>query len=172
VETGERLSKESFEEYRKQGGLVIGHGIPEDVADMAIAHPEVMVASDGLPSLTGGEHPRGAGTFARVLGRYVREKGSLSLMEALRKMTLMPAQRLESFVPEMQLKGRLGVGTDADITIFDPERVVDRASFQDPALHSQGIVHVLVDGEFVLRDEKIVENVLPGQPIRGDEEVS
>jgi dihydroorotase len=172
VETGERLTEESFDQYRKQGGLVIGHGIPESAADLAIAHPSVMVASDGLPAITGGEHPRGAGTFARVLGRYVREKGALTLMEALKKMTLMPAQRFESFVPAMRKKGRLGAGMDADITIFDAERIIDRATFQDPARPSDGIVHVLVGGEFVLRDEKLVEGVLPGQPVQRDPERS
>jgi len=170
VETGERLSKETFDKYRKQGGLVIGHGIPETVADMAIAHPIVMIASDAIPFISGGEHPRGAGTFSRVLGRHVREKKSLTLMEALRKMTLMPAQRLESHVPKMRLKGRLGEGMDADLTIFDPKRVVDQATFQEPARASQGVVHVLVGGIFVVRDEKLVENVLPGQPIRRDDE--
>jgi dihydroorotase len=168
VATGERLNKETFEAFRKQGGYVIGHGIPQAVVDMAVAHPLIMVASDGLPFVTGGEHPRGAGTFARVLGRYVREKEALSLMEALRKMTLMPAQRLESYVPQMKRKGRISVGKDADIAVFDPARVLDRATFEKPMESSQGIVHVLVGGTFVVRDEKLVENVFPGQPIRRD----
>jgi len=171
VETGERLTKETFEKYRKQGGLVIGHGIPESAADLAIAHPSVMIASDGLPAMTGGEHPRGAGTFARVLGRYVREKQALTLMDALRKMTLAPAQRLELVAPMMKCKGRLGEGMDADITVFDPNRVIDRATFQSPAQVSEGIAHVLVNGVFVLRAGQLVEGVFPGRAIRGEQSV-
>ncbi|NIQ55744.1 MAG: amidohydrolase family protein, partial [Gammaproteobacteria bacterium] len=101
--------------------------------EYAVAHPSVMIASDGTPFVDGRAHPRGAGSFARVLGRYVREEGTLSLMEALRKMTLMPARRLENVVPAMRGKGRVSVGADADLTMFDPEAVVDRATFAEPA---------------------------------------
>jgi len=131
----------------------------------------VMIASDGLPAMTGGEHPRGAGTFARVLGRYVREKQALTLMDALRKMTLAPAQRLELVAPMMKCKGRLGEGMDADITVFDPNRVIDRATFQSPAQVSEGIAHVLVNGVFVLRAGQLVEGVFPGRAIRGEQSV-
>ncbi len=127
-ETGERLTEESFGRYRQMGGQVTMHMTSADVVDAAIAHPLVMIASDGMPMLQGGEHPRGAGTFARVQGRYSRESGALTLMEAIGKMTLMPAQRLESFAPAMRNKGRMRVGADADITVFDPARVIDRAT--------------------------------------------
>jgi N-acyl-D-aspartate/D-glutamate deacylase len=117
--------------------------------------------------ITGGKgHPRGAGTYARVLGRYVREQKALSLMDALRKMTIMPAQRLESTVPMMRGKGRIKVGADADIAIFDPARVVDRATFENPAQYSEGVRHVLVNGVFVVMDSKIVDSVFPGKAIR------
>jgi dihydroorotase len=164
--TGERLTKESFEKYRKQDGWVIIHMIPEAIADLAIEHPLVMVASDGIPFETGGEHPRGAGTFSRILGRYVRERGRLSLMDALRKMTLMPAQRLEGYVPQMKDKGRLRSGANADITIFDPATVADRATYDDPMQPSAGIVHVIVGGRPVVRQGKIVEEAFPGQAVR------
>ena len=164
--TGERLTKETFEKYRKQTGWVIIHMIPESVANLAIENPLVMIASDGIPFDTGGEHPRGAGTFSRVLGHYVRERGQLTLMNALRKMTLMPAQRLERFVPQMQNKGRLREGADADITVFDPASVADRATYEKPMQPSAGIVHVMVGGTLVVKDGKSLEGVLPGQPIR------
>ncbi len=160
VATGERLTAESFPRYRKQGGFVIIHSIPEEIARLAVAHPLVMIASDGILE-NGKGHPRGAGTYARVLGRYVREQHALSLMDALRKMSLMPAQRLG-----IQSKGRLQVGADADITVLDPERVVDRATFENPAQYSEGIPHVLVGGVFVVRDGKFIDGVLPGRGVR------
>jgi N-acyl-D-aspartate/D-glutamate deacylase len=163
--TGERLTAESFARYRKQGGMVVIHSIPEEIARLAVAHPLVMIASDGMID-EGKGHPRGAGTYARVLGRYVREEHVLTLMDALRKMTIMPAQRLEKAAPQMLAKGRIKVGADADITIFDPERVIDRATFENPAQFSEGILHVLVNGTFVVRDGKLVEDVRPGVAIR------
>jgi dihydroorotase len=164
--TGERLTKDTFEKYRKEPGWVIIHMIPESIVDLAIEHPLVMIASDGIPFDTGGEHPRGAGTFSRVLGRYVRERGRLSLMQALRKMTLMPAKRLERFVPQMQNKGRLRVGADADITIFDPSTVEDRGTYEKPMQPSRGVLNVIVSGTFVVRNGKAVEGVFPGKGVR------
>jgi N-acyl-D-aspartate/D-glutamate deacylase len=165
VATGERLTAETYARYRKEGGYVIGHAIPEEISRLAAGNPRVMVASDGLIENRQG-HPRGAGSFARVLGVYVREQKALSLMDAIRKMSLLPAQRLEKAVPAMRLKGRVKVGADADLTIFDPATVIDRATFEQPALYSEGITHVLVAGVFVVRDEKIVEGAKPGQAIR------
>jgi N-acyl-D-aspartate/D-glutamate deacylase len=164
--TGERLTKESWERYRKQSGLLIIHSMSEAIVDVAIAHPLVMIVSAAVPYDTGGEHPRGAGTFSRVLGRYVRERGRLSLMDALRKMTLMPAQRLERFVPMMRHKGRLRVGADADITAFDPATVVDRATYEKPMQPSAGIVHVIVGGISIVRDGTFIEDIFPGRAVR------
>ena len=127
----------------------------------------MIVASDGIPFDSGRAHPRGAGTFARVLGYYVRERDAISLSEAIRKMTLLPAQRLESTVPEMSKKGRVQPGSDADLTIFDPELVIDRATYEEPDRYSEGIVHVLVAGTFVVVDGRLLEDVRPGQPLRG-----
>ncbi|MFV1987267.1 MAG: amidohydrolase family protein [Gemmatimonadota bacterium] len=166
VETGERLDEQSFYERRQTGGTVIAHIIPEDAVRTALANPIVMVASDGTPFVNGRAHPRGAGTFSRVLGRYVRDQGVLTLPDAIRKMTLMPAQRLESFVPQMGNKGRIRVGADADITVFDPDTVIDNATFAEPAQASSGIIYVLVAGTPVVRDAVLQEDVAPGQAIR------
>ena len=136
--------------------------------DALVADPRAMIASDGMPFFEEKVHPRGAGSFARVLGRYVREQHTLSLMDALRKMTLMPAQRLEGFAPALLVKGRVRAGADADLTLFDPARVIDRATLEAPAQPSAGIMHVLVGGVFVVRDEANVAAVTPGQGVRAD----
>jgi len=166
AETGERLTAETFDKYRKQGGIVVIHSIPEEAARTAIANPTVMIASDGM-MITGAKvHPRGQGTFSRVLGHYVREEKALDLMTALRKMTLMPAQRLEKRAPAFQNKGRIRVGSDADITVFDATRVIDKATYDDPLQYSEGIQFVLVNGVPVVKDGQLVEGVFPGRAAR------
>ena len=165
--TGERLTAETFRQYRAIGGWVIAHGRTEEMNEWVTAQTDVMVASDGIPFLYGPAHPRGAGTYARVLGHYVRERGALSLMDALAKMTIQPAQRLEGTAPVMERKGRVQVGSDADLTLFDPETVIDRSTYSDGDEPSAGIVHVMVEGQLVVRDGKVVEGVFPGKAIRG-----
>jgi N-acyl-D-aspartate/D-glutamate deacylase len=163
--TGERLTRESFERYRRQGGFVIQFGNTDEMVRAAIVNPQVMIASDGIIE-NGKGHPRGAGTFARVLGRYVREQNALGLMDAVRKASLMPARRLESMSPAMRQKGRLAVGADADISVFDPDRVIDKATFENAAQYSEGFRYVLVEGTLVVRDGKLQDGVAPGQGIR------
>jgi len=164
--TGERLTKESFDRYRKQGGWVIIYMMKEEDVSRAVAHPGVMIASDGVPFVNGTGHPRGAGTFARTLGHYSRERKVLPLMDALAKMTILPARRLEGHVPAMKHKGRIAVGADADLTVFDPGTVIDRATFEQPTLTSAGIPHVMVNGTFVVRDGRLVKGIFPGRPVR------
>ncbi len=164
--TGERLTSESFDRYRKQGGWVIIHMMREDNIRRAIAHPGVIIASDGVPFVAGKGHPRGAGTFARVLGHYARDEKLISLMEALAKMTILPARRLERHVPAMKMKGRIAIGADADLTIFHPATVLDRATFEAPTTPSAGIQHVIVNGTFVVRDSVLIADARPGRPVR------
>lgn len=164
--TGERLTAESFERHRKQGGWVILYLMKDANVERAIAHPGVIIASDGVPFIDGKGHPRGAGTFARVLGYYSREKKLLPLMDALAKMTILPARRLEGHVPAMKAKGRIAVGADADLTVFDPATVRDRATFEAPTTPSAGIPHVLVNGTFVVREGELVNGARPGRALR------
>jgi N-acyl-D-aspartate/D-glutamate deacylase len=160
-ETGERLTKETFQKYREKGGLVIVHSNPESVVTQAVAHPLTMIASDGLKG-----HPRNAGSFARILGYYVRERQELDLSVALEKISLMPARRLENRVDAMKNKGRVQVGADADLTLFDPETVKEAATFTDAKQPSKGIPFVIVSGTIVVEEGEIVEGALPGLGIR------
>jgi N-acyl-D-aspartate/D-glutamate deacylase len=163
--TGERLNRESFARYSRIGGPVVVHTNTEQMVAVAINSSLTIIASDAYWQ-SGMGHPRTTGTFSKVLGRYVREAHSLSLMEAIRKMTLMPAQRLEAQVPAMRQKGRLRVGADADITIFDAATVVDRSTYREPSLSPVGIQHVIVNGVSVVADGRAVEGVAPGKAVR------
>ncbi len=165
VETGERLTAQTFEQRRSEGGRVVIFGNTEENLRAAITHSLVMIASDGR-ILDGKGHPRSAGTYARVLGKYVREEKIMSLMEAVRKCSLMPARRLEVVSAQMRKKGRLRVGADADIAVFDATRVVDRADFENPTRFSDGVCYVLVNGELVVRDGVLQEGKAPGIGVR------
>jgi N-acyl-D-aspartate/D-glutamate deacylase len=166
AKTGERLTEATFKKYRTEGGAVIIHMIPEEDARIAVADPIVMIASDGM-EITGPKvHPRGQGTYSRVLGHYVREEKVLDLMTALKKMTLMPAQRLEKHAPMFENKGRIRTGADADITIFDPDRIIDKATFDEPLQASEGIQFVLVNGQLVINNGQLVKGTFPGRPAR------
>ena len=166
VATGERLTKETFEKYRKDGGTVIIHVMKPEWIKTGIAAPGVIIASDGM-SYAKLAHPRTAGTFSRVLGKYVREDKVIDLNTAIEKMTMLPAKRLEGIAPTMRFKGRIQVGADADITIFNPATVIDKASFEKGLAFSEGIEYVMVNGTFILKNGKTVANIFPGQPVYG-----
>jgi N-acyl-D-aspartate/D-glutamate deacylase len=168
VETGERLTRESFERLHAlpESKAVLLFLNPDEIVDAVITHPLAMVASDGWIE-RGKGHPRGAGTYARVLARYVREQQRLTLIDAIRKMSYLPARRLEGAAPAARLKGRLQEGADADLVVFDAAAVTDHATYEAPARPSTGFRHVLVGGVAVVRDGAIVEGPMPGKALKG-----
>ncbi len=164
VSTGERLTRKTFGEAREKGGTVIIHGRSEEQTRTAIASPLTMIASDGFIE-NGRGHPRTSGTYTKVLGKYVRDEHALSLMDALRKMTIAPAQRLQARVPAMANKGRVRIGADADLTVFDPATVIDRSTYEDATIPANGVRYVIVLGQLVV-DSGRVTTVRPGRAIR------
>jgi len=168
-ETGERLTPESFAKYRAQPGarLVLIYTNPDPLVDAVIRDPLTIVASDAVMQ-NGQGHPRAAGTFTRILSRYVREQRTLTLADAIRKMSLMPAQRLATATAAAARKGRIQAGADADIAIFDLATVADRATYAAPSQAAIGVKHVLVNGVAVVKDGAIVEGAAPGRPVQRD----
>jgi N-acyl-D-aspartate/D-glutamate deacylase len=165
VGTGERLTRATFLANRKPGNMVILFLNTPEMEALALTSPLTAVASDGR-LVQGKGHPRTAGTSGRVLGHYVRETQQVTLMEAIRKLALMPAQRLEKLAPVFRNKGRLKVGADADITVFDPATVTDRSTYQQPALPSVGFKYVLVNGVPVVVDGIVKVGTYPGRGAR------
>jgi len=165
--TEERLTKATFDDALRDNKLVAAIGsIPEDEVRLALQRPWTLVASDAILSPELNNHPRAAGTFARTLGRYVRELEVLDLTSALAKMTILPAQRVEAMIPAMVRKGRLQRGADADIVVFDPATIADRATVASPKAPSIGIQWVLVDGQVALRDGAPDRSVRAGRALR------
>jgi N-acyl-D-aspartate/D-glutamate deacylase len=163
-DSGEHLTKERFEELhnssKQQWVLIFAN--TQEMVDAVIPNPLIMIASDGAEG-----HPRNAGTYARVLAQYVREKKTLTLIEALRKMTLMPAQMLERSTPAAHRKGRLQEGADADVVVFDPQTITDRSTFEKPMEPSIGVHYLLVGGTPLIDEGKLVPDVFPGHALVG-----
>lgn len=163
-DTGEHLTQERFDELHNSSTaqLVLVFSNTQEMVDQVIPHPLVMIASDGEQG-----HPRNAGTYSRVLAHYVREKGTITLMDALRKMSLMPAEVLERSTPVARQKGRLQEGADADIVVFEAGTISDRSTFEKPMEPSVGVGYLVVGGTIVVDHGKIVPNVFPGRPLLG-----
>jgi hypothetical protein len=163
-DTGEHLTKERFEKLHNAAATrsVLIFANTQEVVDKLIPHPLVMIASDGAEG-----HPRNAGTYSRVLAQYVRQKGTLTLMDALRKMTLMPAEVLERSTAAARLKGRLQEGADADIVVFDAGTISDRSTFQKPMEPSVGVRYLVVGGIVVVDEGKIAADAFPGRALLG-----
>ena len=163
--TGEVLTKERFDALHaspEAQPVLLFVNTPATV-DAVIAAPLVSIASDGEDG-----HPRNAGTFTHILARYVRDLRSITLMDAIRKMSLMPAQRLETATASARRKGRLQAGADADVVVFDPATVTDHATYAAPRAPSTGMQYVVVDGTVLVDHGQIVDGVYPGQAILGD----
>jgi N-acyl-D-glutamate deacylase len=111
-------------------------------------------------------HPRSAGCYSRFLRMWVRERGIISWMDAIRKASLNPALIMGKGTPMMQKKGRVQVGADADIIVFDPKTVAEKATFKESCLTSVGMKHVLVNGSFLIRDEQLDTGAFPGRAVR------
>ncbi|WP_282121147.1 amidohydrolase family protein [Ruegeria atlantica] len=190
----DRMTEEELADYQanKPGTFITWHFLdeenPTDLAllDASITHPEILIESDsvfwsyfdengGISNYEGDawplpdnvfSHPRSSGTFAKILREYVRERGLMSLEEAIRKMSLMPAQTLEDFVPQMRNKGRIQIGMDADIVVFDPATITDNATFENANQPATGVQTVIVNGGVVVRDGELVLDAPHGRPIR------
>jgi dihydroorotase/N-acyl-D-amino-acid deacylase len=147
-ELGSDPAEAVFDLIAEQQGRVtmIAHTMRDDDVDRVIAHPASMIGSDAIP-VPGKPHPRLAGTFVRILGRYVRERGLLELPTAIRKMTALPAERFG-----LADRGLLAVGKVADLVVFDPATVLDRATYDEPLLEPVGVRVVLVAGRIAVRD--------------------
>jgi N-acyl-D-aspartate/D-glutamate deacylase len=161
-DTGERLTKERFDALHASSNpqVVLMFDNTQDIVDTVISNPLVMIASDGVKG-----HPRNAGTYSRILAHYVRERGSLTLIDAIRKMSLMPAERMEKATPAARLKGRLQEGADADLVVFDAGAVTDRSTYQSPTEASTGMQIVIVNGIVLIDHGKLVPNTFPGKPL-------
>lgn len=169
--TGMRFDEQTWAEYREKhpDGQVVHHYLKEAWTRRALSEPEVIVVSDLLPMVD--ERSMVAphnGAFSRVLGRYVREAGVLDLPTALARMTALPAERLAAFFPVFARKGRVQVGADADLTIFDPETILDRATYGDPFQPSAGIEHVVVGGRVAVEAGALAEDVFAGRLLLGE----
>ncbi len=166
--TKEMLTPDSFKKYQQLGKLAVAYAIPENEVATALSSPLVMLGSDGMLSSSLNHHPRAAGAYSRTLGLYAREKGTISLIDALKKMTIMPVKRLEARSPALAQKGRLQVGRDADIVLFNPETIIDRATVEKPNRYSTGIEYVIVNGQITKDPKGLKRKVRAGQPIRSD----
>jgi N-acyl-D-aspartate/D-glutamate deacylase len=166
--SSERLTAASFKKYQAQNKLVVAYAIPQDDVNAAVQAPWTMVGSDAIPESSNNNHPRGAGCFSRLVGPYVRDLGVISLMDAVAKCTIIPARRVEARVPMMGRKGRMQMGADADITVFDPATVADASTVEKPAVYSTGIDTVLVMGKVAKDASGVKKDVRAGRAITGE----
>ena len=151
-------------ELQLQGGFsAIYHAMSEEDVTRIMRHPYSMFDTDGdnVSYGIGHPHPRSYGTFPRILGRYVRERGVISLEEAIRKMTSLSADQIGQ-----SQRGRIAEGMYADITVFDGDTIIDRATYTDPHQYSVGVLHVIVNGVPILRDAALTGEK-PGRVLRG-----
>lgn len=161
-ESGERLTRETFDRLHASpvSRYVLIHMNPPEVIDRAIVDSQTAIASDGFVT-----HPRGAGSHARVLARYVREQKTLSMPEAIRKMALLPALILERITPDAKRLGRLQPGAIADLVVFDERTIQDVATYRAPTAPSTGVRYLLVAGTVVVENGRVMKGRAPGRPL-------
>jgi len=166
--TPNRLDEAGWRLAKAENKLTAAFAMSDDDVDTALASPWVMVGSDAILERPHNNHPRASGCFSRVLGHYVRDRGVLTLPEALAKMTILPARLLEGRSPAMARRGRLQAGMAADMTVFDPATISDRSTIEQTWLQSTGVHHVLVGGQVVRSAGVTDRSVRPGVPILSD----
>ncbi|PWW08822.1 dihydroorotase-like cyclic amidohydrolase [Paenibacillus cellulosilyticus] len=162
----ERLTKETFMQYQREGKLAVAYAIPPEDIEESIKPSYVMIGSDAILEPGLNNHPRASGTFARTIGLYARERGVITLMEAIEKTSLLPAQRLEREAPLLKKKGRVAKGMDADLVVFDYKTIIDESTVEHPELYSSGIKYVWVGGQTALSNGKLNHSIHVGQPIK------
>lgn len=167
VGTGERLTASTFARFQAKNALTAAYAIPEADVRASLQADWVMLGSDAILEPGNRNHPRSTGCFARAIGRYTREKQVLSLMDALAKATILPARLTEGGAPQMRKKGRLQVGADADVTVFDPTTLIDRSTVEAPGVESEGVRYVFVSGQLVRDPQGNRTGTRPGTAIVG-----
>jgi len=163
----DRMTEETFSIARSENKLIAAYAMDEEDITEALSSPWVLIGSDSILEKPHNNHPRSAGCFSRLLSNYVREQKVLSLSDALAKITILPARLLEKSSSSMRLRGRIQPGAVADITMFDPKNISDRADASNPAQESIGIVNVMVSGQLARSNNKN-NNVQSGVPILRD----
>ena len=166
--TNERLTAQSFRKYQREGTLAVAYAIPDSDIVASLQCPFVMIGSDAILGSAHNNHPRASGAFSRTIGVYVRERHVISLMDAISKMTILPARRMETKCSAMRRKGRISVGADADITIFDYNTIADRSTVEHPEYRSVGIEYVIVGGRIVKDKTGLKKDVRAGRAIKND----
>ncbi|MGE5371724.1 MAG: amidohydrolase family protein [Solirubrobacterales bacterium] len=166
--THETLTPATFKKYRRNPNILVvaNNSMPESDLLRALSDRTVMIGSDTIIEPRSNNHPRGSGTYARLLGYYSRERKALTLVEALRKVSYLPAVRMQTIAPAMRLKGRIALGADADLTLFNPNTILDRATVEKPVIPSIGVQYVLVGGTLVKTPAGLVASARPGKPVR------
>ena len=171
--TSERLTEEKFKAIRKMkrpanNPLTVAYAIPESDVVNALKFPGMMIGSDTITEMEKNNHPRGAGCYARLIQKYVREDKVISLMDAIKMSSYNVAKRLENISSAMKNKGRIKAGADADLIVFDPEKVMEKATVENPAQYSEGFDIVMVNGEIVKDKDGVKKGIFPGKQIKRD----